>query len=311
MDTVVPVAAVPKALVHGGITTHGWKITTVKGPIIADRDLDDYRQQIGTDVITLPEMLFNRSRLTLLHEASGVALDFNALDALRGWQEEGLPPLQVSVAQEWRRAREHEIKQQQAVQLQYDWTYTTPYCGTVCRADAQQAKPTTGADAGAGPQGVAGASPAPEMSGGSVPAWHDTTDQIDRGLLMERDPILFYDEVPLYESDLDDNGVCQLTAKLRVMPKCWFVLLRLWIRVDGSLVRLRETRLFCRHDMPERAHVVLREVKHVEGGLKELRAAGAPDDAAAYADADSAAAVFQAVAPIGHKKLQLSKLELR
>ena len=23
---------------------------------------------------------------------------------------------------------------------------------------------------------------------------------------MERDPILFFDEVPLYESDLDDNG---------------------------------------------------------------------------------------------------------
>ena len=37
-----------------------------------------------------------------------------------------------------------------------------------------------------------------------------------------------------------------LTAKLRVMPKCWFVLLRLWVRVDGSMVRLRETRLFCR-----------------------------------------------------------------
>ena len=41
-------------------------------------------------------------------------------------------------------------------------------------------------------------------------------------------------------------GVCQLTAKLRVMPKCWLLLLRLWIRVDGSMVRLRETRLFCR-----------------------------------------------------------------
>ena len=42
------------------------------------------------------------------------------------------------------------------------------------------------------------------------------------------------------------SGVCLLTAKIRVMPKCWFVLMRLWIRVDGSMVRLRETRLFCR-----------------------------------------------------------------
>jgi hypothetical protein len=30
------------------------------------------------------------------------------------------------------------------------------------------------------------------------------------------------------------------------MPKCWFLLLRLWLRVDGCMVRLRETRLFCR-----------------------------------------------------------------
>lgn len=38
----------------------------------------------------------------------------------------------------------------------------------------------------------------------------------------------------------------QVTAKLRVMPRCWLVLLRCWVRVDGSLVRLRESRLFCR-----------------------------------------------------------------
>ncbi len=40
--------------------------------------------------------------------------------------------------------------------------------------------------------------------------------------------------------------MCALTVKLRVMPRCWLVLLRLWVRVDGSMVRLRETRLFCR-----------------------------------------------------------------
>ena len=30
------------------------------------------------------------------------------------------------------------------------------------------------------------------------------------------------------------------------MPKAWLLLLRFWLRVDGSMVRLRETRLFCR-----------------------------------------------------------------
>jgi type 2A phosphatase activator TIP41 len=37
-----------------------------------------------------------------------------------------------------------------------------------------------------------------------------------------------------------------LPLQVRVMPRCWLVLLRLWLRVDGSLVRLREVRHFCR-----------------------------------------------------------------
>ena len=31
--------------------------------------------------------------------------------------------------------------------------------------------------------------------------------------------------------------------QVRVMPGCWFVLLRFWLRVDRVLVRLYETRL--------------------------------------------------------------------
>eukprot|EP00955_Chlamydomonas_euryale_P111323 366055-Chlamydomonas_euryale.AAC.20 len=31
-------------------------------------------------------------------------------------------------------------------------------------------------------------------------------------------------------------GVTQMSVKLRVMPKCWLVLLRLWMRVDGLMV---------------------------------------------------------------------------
>lgn len=50
----------------------------------------------------------------------------------------------------------------------------------------------------------------------------------------------------LYQSELDDNGVSQCSVKLRVMPRAWLVLLRFFLRVDGSMVRLRETRLFCR-----------------------------------------------------------------
>ena len=44
-------------------------------------------------------MLFNTSHVTLTHAGSGVVLDFTALEGLKGWHEEALPPLQVKVAQ--------------------------------------------------------------------------------------------------------------------------------------------------------------------------------------------------------------------
>jgi type 2A phosphatase activator TIP41 len=78
------------------------------------------------------------------------------------------------------------------------------------------------------------------------------------------------DATPCMHHACNNNGSC---VQLRMMPKCWFVLLRFWLRVDDSLVRLREARYFCATEQPGE---VLREVKHSEGTFAELRAAGAP-----------------------------------
>jgi hypothetical protein len=56
--------------------------------------------------------------------------------------------------------------------------------------------------------------------------------------------------------------------------------------------------------------IVLREVRNCEGSFDELRAAGAPPEGPSYADADAAAAVFSAVAPIGLQRYETSKLVL-
>ena len=37
------------------------------------------------------------------------------------------------------------------------------------------------------------------------------------------------------------------------MQECWFVLLRFWLRVDGLLVRLHETRYLCELTTPRQA----------------------------------------------------------
>ena len=51
---------------------------------------------------------------------------------------------------------------------------------------------------------------------GAEVTWEETTEGMDRSMLMARDPILFFDEVPLYESELDDNGVSQLRVKVQL-----------------------------------------------------------------------------------------------
>ena len=57
---------------------------------------------------------------------------------------------------------------------------------------------------------------------GPAPEWEPSAEQLNRAPLLSRDPILFYDEVPLYESELDDNGVSQLSVKVQATtPGSW------------------------------------------------------------------------------------------
>lgn len=73
------------------------------------------------------------------------------------------------------------------------------------------------------------------------------TSGIDYNLLrMQNIPILLFDEILLYQDDLEDCGDVIFDAKLRVMPICWFILSRFFVRVDNVIVRIRDTRLFHR-----------------------------------------------------------------
>ena len=56
--------------------------------------------------------------------------------------------------------------------------------------------------------------------------------------------MLFYDDVVLFEDELDDNGCSKLSVKVRVMPSGFFILLRFYLRVDTTLVRVHDTRIY-------------------------------------------------------------------
>jgi type 2A phosphatase activator TIP41 len=51
-------------------------------------------------------------------------------------------------------------------------------------------------------------------------------------MLQRREPIQYYRDIRLFDDELDDNGMATLHVKTRVMPSCYLVLLRYFLRVD-------------------------------------------------------------------------------
>ena len=93
----------------------------------------------------------------------------------------------------------------------FDWSYSTDYKGT-----------------------MKSESPAFEPSGKIIPL----------ELLKRPDPIIFFDEVMLYEDEMADNGITLFSCKIRVMPQRMLLLCRFFMRLDGVLIRVRDTRVY-------------------------------------------------------------------
>ena len=93
-----------------------------------------------------------------------------------------------------------------------------------------------------------------------------TDEQIPIALLTSMDPILFYDDVILFEDELADNGSAIMNIKLRVMPRCFFALQRFFLRVDDVFFRVIEIRLF--HQFGQQ--FLLREYQEKYSTSKEL-----------------------------------------
>ncbi|XP_051146733.1 TIP41-like protein [Andrographis paniculata] len=242
-----------------GFRIRGWEIESRKGHILNSSSLRLWEEKLQTS--HFPEMVFGESFLVLKHVNSGVKIHFNAFDALSGWKQDALPPVEVPAAAKWK----FRCNPTDQVILDYDYTFTTPYCGSV---DIEKSS-----EPGRG---------SPEESA-CDPQWEDCQEKIDLAALSSKEQILFYDEIILYEDELSDNGVSLLTVKVRVMPTGWFLLLRFWLRVDGVLMRLRDTRMHCTFKENSEP-IILRECCWREVAFKTLGSKGYPTESAAYSD---------------------------
>ncbi|KAI9502588.1 Tap42 interacting protein [Coemansia spiralis] len=204
----------------GGLRINGWEITSCHMPILSNTTIEQYAQELGFNI---PEMIFGNNYLCVHHLESGNKIKLTALDALRlvDTSPHSAKSVQVSIAENWTESSKRNRSDITDVIKPFDWTFTTKYRGTVT-GKWEFAK----ADKG-----------------------------IDYEKLKARESILFYDENVLYEDDLGDNGTSQLSYKIRIMPSGFFVLQRFFLRVDGVLFRILDTRIYHAFD----TDVVLRE----------------------------------------------------
>ncbi|KAJ3116267.1 hypothetical protein HDU96_010041 [Phlyctochytrium bullatum] len=198
-----------------GIKINGWVISTVKAPILNSMELQRITERF--EKINFPDMFFGNNYLTVKHEPSETVVSFNAVDALArvDVSPKAGSLVQVSYARQWAaKSLGDKSEKMKNVVKPYDWTFTTDYKGTT---------------------------PAENNSG---KAFAPTAESIDIERLKRPDPILFYDEVVLYEDELADNGSCVVNVRVRVMPSCFLVLHRCFLRVDDVLFRVNDTRLY-------------------------------------------------------------------
>ncbi|XP_031625218.1 TIP41-like protein [Contarinia nasturtii] len=152
----------------------------------------------------LPEMVFSKNNLVLTHK-NGARIEFNPLDALARVKN-GKSSIRVACADEWKSSRDDAANMQEI--KPFDWSFTTDYQGTY----------------------------------NDKIRCEDTDAKLNIFKLMQKERILFYHDLSLFEDELHDHGIAACSVKIRVMPSGFFILLSYFLRVDGVLIRMNGTR---------------------------------------------------------------------
>ncbi|OLN94050.1 TIP41-like protein [Colletotrichum chlorophyti] len=222
-------------------TQSNFRISSRKLPISKAGPIDKMTASLG---IPVPEMIFGDNLVTVQHLPTGWSVSFNAYDALDAVDKTDKKMLKVAYARDWSSTREKTSAGIKDVVKPYDWSYSTEYRGTLN-------EPST----------------SPAVDDGKLALQDSTTKQIPLELLKRRDPILFFDDVVLFESELDDNGISIVSVKVRVHEKRMLLLCRLFMRLDNVIVRIRDTRIYVDFETDE----VIREYTAKEDSFDSVR----------------------------------------
>ncbi len=246
---------------------------------LCDPFSDEYNMHIPPMIFGHDIMLLEKSSAAATSTTStDFSLSYNSKDALSSWSEQHsnartkqqpLQIIQVPYAKDWvERSRPSNLNptkevierkdndtiddvDEQSVTIDeslahraWDWTFSSDYCGTVTSASASA---STGSSEPyiISMHNLETSTVFDETFLADKNIFESTSSGIDFNMLRSRDlPILFYDEILLYQDDLEDCGEVMFDAKLRVMPSCWFLMARMFLRIDGVIVRIRESRYY-------------------------------------------------------------------
>lgn len=248
-----------------GISIGIWSITSSSSRIGTELEMDQMESAVQSKVIgnrrvSLPEIVFTNAFVKLKIK-SLAEFRFKAQDALEEWAEchthlddeasdtnpnKGVSVIKSIDAKLWEERFSDTIDNTRndenlfqfdqdkcSTEFNYDWTFSSPFSGKVesyCNVQSDWIEiPESGID---------------------MEMLKDTSQ-----------PILYFDDVNLYEDDMHDNGFVSLRCKLRIMPKCFYVLLTFFLRVDHVLIRVKEVRLFSK--LPEKDGDTVRVYKDI------------------------------------------------
>lgn len=225
-----------------GISIGKWSISSSSSRIGNEGEMDRMEAIIQRKVgssrrVALPEIVFTNAYVSL-KVLSIAELRLTAQDALEEWAEchrylnrthhsdapyKGVSVIKSIDAKLWEEKFSDDINKVDSeldkcsTEFYYDWTFSSPFSGN-WNLDSSY----------------------------SPIDWNEIDESgIDMQMLLDQSqPILYFDDVNLYEDDMHDNGYVSLRCKLRVMPKCVYILLTLFVRVDHVLLRVKEVRLF-------------------------------------------------------------------
>lgn len=249
----------------------GWQFEAAATPLWPSTRIDELARDLG--LCKVPDMFCGDASLRISHAHSGICLKLCAIDALQCCRWRPPPPLglqpppravsrasggdagpqeadepmlgavRCQFAEHWKPLGDNPDVRE--LKVSSDWTCSSPYWGTYFRGR--------------------------EIECLDDEEWAEAAEEpLPMDLLRRRDEIHWYHEVLFWEDELDDNGICRLGVRVRVMPTFWFALLLCELRVDNVLIREVATRFFCTFGSDN----VLREWTWKEATYEALRSRG-------------------------------------